>query len=150
LTQAEAQVQAESKPRPIVPYLVLPEKEGGKAYLSGSRCKSCGAAYLGPRTVCGKCLATGSFENIKFSDYGELHTFSIVYQTAPGIQVPFVAAIVDLPEGTSVRCNIEGIEPDPEKLVPLLGKRVEMYTEKIRTDREGNDVIAFKFRPAKA
>jgi len=26
---------------------------------------------------------------------------------------------------------------------------VEMYTEKVRTDREGNDVIAFKFRPAK-
>lgn len=66
----------------------------------------------------------------------------------PGLPVPFVAAIVDLPEGTSVRCNIEGIEPDPDKLVPLLGKRVEMFTEKVRTDREGNDVIAFKFRPA--
>ena len=57
--------------------------------------------------------------------------------------------VIDLPEGTSVRANIEGIEPEPDKLVSLLGKRVEMYTEKVRTDREGNDVIAFKFRPAK-
>jgi uncharacterized OB-fold protein len=147
LTQAEA--QTEKKPRPIVPYLVLAEKEGEKAYLSGSRCKSCGTAYVGSRWSCAKCFAVNSMEQIKLSDHGELHTFSIVYQTAPGIQVPFVAAIVDLPEGTSVRANIEGIEPDPDKLVPLLGKQVEMYTEKVRTDREGNDVIAFKFRPAK-
>jgi len=147
LTEAEA--QTEKKPRPIVPYLVLPEKEGEKPYLSGSRCKSCGAAYTGPRWACGKCSAVNNMEAIRFSDYGELHTFSIVYQTAPGIQVPFVAAVIDLPEGTSVRANIEGIEPEPEKLVALLGKRVEMYTEKVRTDREGNDVIAFKFRPTK-
>ena len=133
----------------MVPYLVLPEKEGGKAYLSGSKCKACGAAYVGPRMACGKCFAVGNFEDIKFSDRGELRTFSIVYQTAPGIPVPFVAAIVDLPEGTAVRANIEGIEPEPDKLLALLGKPVEMFTEKVRTDREGNDVIAFKFRPAK-
>lgn len=149
MTQAEAQAQGEKKPRPIVPFLVLPEKEGDKPYLAGTKCKACGAVYLGPRMVCGKCFAADNFEDIRFSDYGELHTFSIVHQTMPGLPVPFVAAIVDLPEGTAVRCNIEGIEPDPEKLLPLLGKRVEMYTEKVRTDREGNDVIAFKFRPAK-
>jgi uncharacterized OB-fold protein len=149
LTQAEAQVQEEKKPRPIVPYLVLPEKEGEKPYLSGSRCKSCGAVYVGRRLACGKCLAAGDFQDIKFSGKGTLFTFSIVYQTAPGIAVPFVAGVVDLEEGTGVRCNIEGIEPEPEKLLALLGKPVEMFTEKVRTDREGNDVIAFKFRPAK-
>jgi uncharacterized OB-fold protein len=147
LTQ-EAEAPAEKQQRPLVPFLVLPGREGEKAYLRGNRCKSCGAAYLGDRFACGKCSAVGNFEEIRFSDYGELHTFTIVHQTMPGLPVPFVAAIVDLPEGTSVRCNIEGIEPDPDKLVPLLGKRVEMFTDKVRTDREGNDVIAFKFRPA--
>ena len=134
---------------PMVPYLRLPEKEGDKAYLTGSKCKSCGTTYLGPRLACAKCLAVGKFDDIKFSDRGELRTFSIVYQTAPGIPVPFVAAVVDLPEGTAVRCNIEGIEPEPEKLVALLGKPVEMFTDRVRADREGNDIIAFKFRPAK-
>jgi uncharacterized OB-fold protein len=132
-----------------VPFLVLPEKEGEKPYLSGSKCRACGEVYLGPRMACGKCLAAGNFQDIKFSGKGTLFTFSIVYQTAPGIPVPFVAAVVDLEEGTGVRCNIEGIEPEPEKLVALLGKPMEMFTEKVRTDREGNDVIAFKFRPAK-
>lgn len=149
MTQAEAQSPTEKQARPIVPFLVLPEKEGEKPYLAGCKCKACGAAYLGKRWACGRCSAVENFEEIRFSDHGELHTFSVCYQTAPGIAVPFVAAIVNLPEGTSVRCNIEGVEPEPEKVLPLLGKRVEMFTEKVRTDREGNDIIAFKFRPAK-
>jgi uncharacterized OB-fold protein len=147
LTQ-ETEAPAEKGQRPIVPFLVLPEKEGEKPYLRGTKCKSCGAAYLGDRMACARCLAVGDFEDIRFSDYGELRTFTIVHQTMPGLPVPFAAAIIDLPEGTAVRCNIGGIEPDPDKLVPLLGKRVDMFTEKVREDREGNDVIAFKFRPA--
>ncbi len=146
---AEAETgTTEKQAKPIVPFLRLPDDKGGKARLIGSKCKSCGAVYLGDRLACGKCFAVGEFEEIEFSDRGELHSFTIVYQTAPGLPVPFVAAIVSLPEGTAVRANIEGIEPEPDKLVPLLGKPVEMFTEKVREDREGNDVIAFKFRPA--
>jgi uncharacterized OB-fold protein len=100
--------------------------------------------------ACGRCFAVDDFEEIRFSDHGTLRAFTIVFRTAPGIEVPFVAAIVDLPEGNSVRCNIGGVEPDGDKLRALLGKRVEMYTEKIRTDQEGNDVVAFMFRPADA
>jgi len=62
--------------------------------------------------------------------------------------VPFIAAIVDMPEGTAVRANIGGVDPEGEKVAALLGKKLEMYTEKVRTDQEGNDVIVFKFRPA--
>jgi uncharacterized OB-fold protein len=96
--------------------------------------------------ACSKCLSTEPMEMIKLSDHGELHVFSIVHQSAPGIPVPYVAAIVDLPEGVSVRCNIEGVEPDPKNL--KFGMPVEMYTEKVHTDRDGNDIIAFKFRPS--
>jgi len=64
--------------------------------------------------------------------------------------VPFIAAIVDLPQGVAVRANLGGIEPDPDKLVSLLGKKLEMYIEKVREDKEGNDVVAYKYRPVKA
>ena len=136
---------AEKTAKPILPFLHLPEEEGEKAYLAGSKCKACGAAYLGPRMACSRCLSTEPMEEIKLSDRGELHVFSIVHQSAPGTPVPYIAAIVDLPEGVSVRCNIEGVEPDPKNL--KFGMPVEMYTEKVHTDREGNDIIAFKFRP---
>jgi uncharacterized OB-fold protein len=138
----------EKKQNPIVPYLRLPASAGEKAYLWGSKCRSCGTAYLGKRMACAKCFAVGEFEEIRFGEYGTLRTFSIVHQSIPGIEVPFIAAIIDLPEGTAVRANLGGIEPDPDKLVPLLGKKLRMYTEKLREDKEGNDVIGYRYRPA--
>jgi uncharacterized OB-fold protein len=139
--------EAEKQQKPIVPYLRLPEGAGGQAYLSGVKCKACGAAYLGPRMACGKCFAVDNFEDLKFSNHGTLRAFTIVYQTAPGIEVPFIAAIVDMPEGTAVRANIGGVDPEGDKVAALLGKKLEMYTEAVRQDKEGNDVVAFKFRP---
>jgi len=147
---AEEAAQGEKKQNPIVPYLQLPKAEGEKAYLAGIKCKSCGAAYVGKRMACGKCSAVDDFEDLRFSDHGTLRAFTIVYRTAPGIEVPFIAAIIDMPEGTAVRANIGGVEPEGEKVAALLGKKLEMYTEKARTDQEGNDVIVFKFRPAGA
>ena len=136
---------AEAKEIPILSFLRLPEKEGEKAYLFGNKCKQCGTIFLGSRMACSRCLSTEPMEEVRLSDRGELHVFSIVHQSAPGIPVPYIAAIVDLPEGVSVRCNIEGVEPDPKQL--KFGMPVEMFTEKVHTDREGNDIIAFKFRP---
>ena len=143
---AEAETQ-EKQVKPILPFLHVPEDPDEKPYLAGSKCKSCGATYLGARMACSKCFSTEPMEEVKLSDKGELHVFTIVHQSAPGIATPYVAAIVDLPEGVSVRCNIEGVEPDPKNLE--FGMPVEMYTEKVHTDRDGNDIIAFKFRPAK-
>lgn len=139
--------ETEKKERPIVPFLHLPEKPGERPYLEGSRCKQCGATYLGKRMACSRCFSTEPMEQLRLSDRGELYVYSIVHQSFPGIPTPYIAAIVDLPEGVSVRCNLEGVEPDPKNL--KFGMPVEMFTEKVRTDREGNDVIAFKFRPAK-
>jgi uncharacterized OB-fold protein len=137
----------EKKQNPIVPHLRLPESAGEKAYLWGSKCRACGAAYLGRRMACARCFAVSDFDEVRFGEYGTLRTFSIVHQSVPGVEVPFIAAVVDLPEGTAVRANLGGIEPDPDKLLPLLGKKLQMYTEKVREDKEGNDVIAYKYRP---
>jgi uncharacterized OB-fold protein len=141
---AEATV-AEKARKPIVPFLRVPEDGAEKPYLLGSRCKSCSAVYLGKRMACSKCFSTEPMDEIKLSDKGELHVFSIVHQSAPGIPTPYIAAIVDLPEGVSVRCNINGVEPDPKNL--KFGMPVQMVTETVRTDREGNDVVSFSFRP---
>jgi uncharacterized OB-fold protein len=100
--------------------------------------------------ACARCFAVGDFEEIRFGEYGTLRTFTIVYQSIPTVEVPFIAVVVDLPEGTAVRANLGGVEPNPDKVVPLLGKRLQMYTEKVREDKEGNDVIAYRYRPAEA
>ena len=131
----------EKKPRPIVPFLRL----GEQPHLVGKKCGTCGAVYLGNRVACSKCSTAGGFSEIPLSTKGSLWVYSIVHQSAPGIPTPYVAAIVDLPEGVSVRCNVIDVEPDPAKI--QFGMPVEMITKKVREDREGNDVIAFFFRP---
>lgn len=141
-----AETQTATQKRPILPFLRIPDNSSEKPYLVGNKCKGCGAVYLGSRMGCSRCMSVEPMEEVKLSDRGELHVFSIVHQSAPGIPTPYVAAIVDLPEGVSVRCNIEGVEPDPKNL--KFGMPVEMYTETVHVDKEGNEIVAFKFRPA--
>ena len=145
MTQETATV-TEKKSNPIVPFLKLPENyPHGEGYFWGVVCKSCGAKYLGSRTACGKCGSTGPFEETRFSDEGEIYSFAVVHQTVPGLEAPYVAAIVDLDDGVSVRANVYGLDisnPGPA----WFGKRVKLFTEKVRVDREGNDIIAAKFK----
>jgi uncharacterized OB-fold protein len=134
--------------RPIVPFLRLPAAPGEKPYLAGRRCAACGATYLGTRLACARCCTRGSFAEVRLADRGTLWVYSIVHQSVPGVPVPYVAAIVDLPEGVSVRCNLVDVDPDPAAL--RFGMAVEMVTRTVRQDRDGNDVVAFFFRPATA
>jgi len=145
---AKEEKPTEKRAVPIVPYLKLPEGPGEEPYLWGMRCRACGSTFVGSRLACPNCTATDSLEEVRFSRRGEIWAATVVWQAPPGVPIPFVAAIVDLPEGASVRATIEGLDAsnfDPS----WLGMKVEMFTEKVRTDREGNDVIAYKFRPVK-
>jgi len=131
--------------RPIVPFLRLPES--GEPFLAGQRCDGCGAVYLGRRQACAKCLGRGPFREVPLSRTGELYVWSIVHQSFPGVPVPYVVGVVDLPEGVSVRCNLIDVQPDPTAL--RFGMKVEMTTGVSQQDKEGNDVVAFYFRPAR-
>lgn len=151
---AEGSVEGR-KQRPIIEFLRLPTAQGEKPYLVGYRCQACGATYLGEERVgCSKCTSTESPKEIRLSDHGTLYVYSIVHQSVPGVPVPYVSAIVDLPEGVSVRCNVIDIEPDPAKI--QFGMPLEMVTRKVRERKEKNaegveetiDIIAFFFKPS--
>ncbi len=131
--------------RPIVPFLRLPAD--GEPYLAGQRCGGCGAVYLGKRLACARCAATSGFTEIPLSRHGTLWVWSIVHQSAPGVPVPYVVGIVDLPEGVSVRCNVIDVPADPAAI--RFGMPLEMTTGVSQKDRDGNDVVAFYFRPRK-
>jgi len=146
MTQPRDALVADKKARPIVPYLRL-GGNGDTPHLVGQKCSACGAVYIGNRVACAKCTATGPFNEIRLSDTGTLWVYTIVYQSVPGIKTPYVAGIIDLPEGVSVNCTVIDVEPDPRK-IPF-DMKVEMVTRTVRQDKEGNDVIAFFFRPAR-
>jgi hypothetical protein len=136
---------AAGKPLPIVPYLKLPEQ--GEPYLEGFKCKTCGAVTLRSRTACANCGARNTLAPHRLSNEGKLHVFSITHRSFPGIPVPFVSAIADLDGGGSVKTNLIGIDPDPDKI--KMGMRVRVvYEVAPRKDREGNEYMTFYLRPA--
>ena len=89
-------------------------------------------------------------ETVKLSNQGELYVYSIVHRSFPGVDVPYVSAVVDLEGGGTVKGNLIGVDPDPEKI--QMGMPVEVvYKDALgRKDKEGNSYISYFFQPADA
>ena len=134
-----------NKPLPVVEYLKIPES--GEPYLEGHKCGSCGAIYVGTRNVCSKCGARDQMQVIKLAKTGKLYSFSIVHRTFPGIEVPYVSAVVDLDDGASLKGNLIGIDPDPAKIKFDMPVEVVFADALGRKDREGNSYLSFFFKP---
>jgi len=129
-----------AKQIPLVDYLVL----GDHPHLVAHECTSCGARYFDRRNACASCGRT-EFSPVEIPTEGEVRAFTIVTFAAPGVPVPYVAALVDC-GGTSVRANLINVAPDPEHVT--LGMKVKLATEAIGSDSAGTEAIGFGFEPA--
>ena len=134
-----------TKPLPVVEWLKLPE--GGDPYLEGQKCQSCSAIYLGERAVCAKCGARDQIKPEKLANTGKLYVYSIVHRSFPGIEVPYISAIVDLDGGGTVKGNLINVDADPEKI--KFGMPIEVvYKDALgRKDRQGNSYVSYFFQP---
>lgn len=124
---------------PLVDYLVL----GDEPHLVAHECTGCGARFFDRRNGCASC-GGDSFTTVPVATEGEVRAFTIVTFAAPGIPVPFVAAVVDC-GGTSVRANLVNVTPDPEHVT--LGMKVRLATYSLGTDEEGTEAVGFGFEP---
>ena len=124
---------------PLVDYLVL----DGEPHLVARQCTSCAAKFFDRRNACANCSGT-EFTTVPVATEGEVRAFTIVSMAAPGIPVPFVAAVVDC-AGTSVRANLVNVPPDPEHV--QLGMKVRLATYSLGPDADGTEAIGFGFEP---
>ena len=125
---------------PLVEYLVL----GDDPHLEANQCVECGARFFDRRNACAAC-GSETFEKAAVPTEGEVRAFTIVSMAAPGIPVPFVAAVIDC-DGTSVRGNIINCPPDPEHVT--LGMKVRLATYSMGVDSAGTAAINYGFEPA--
>ena len=125
---------------PFVDYLVL---DDGAPHLVANQCTNCGARFFDRRNACAACFGI-DFTKVAVPSEGEVRSFTIVTFAAPGVDVPFVAAVVDC-GGTSVRGNIVNCPPDPDHV--SLGMRVRLTTVPMGTDDHGTEAINFGFEP---
>ena len=124
---------------PLVDYLVL----DGEPHLVAAECTACEARYFDRRSGCARCGGP-DFRTVDVPTQGVLTTFTIVQFAAEGVDVPFVAGVVDC-GGTSVRGNVVNTPPDPEHVT--LGMRVRLTTVPVGTDSAGIEAVGYGFEP---
>ncbi len=84
-------------------------------------------------------------EEVALSRRGKLDTFTISRAVPPGsiMQAPYAIARILLPERVLITtvlasCELEALD---------IGMEMELVIEKVMEDEEGNEVMAFKFKP---
>ena len=130
---------------PVVSYLKLPED--GDPYIEGHKCSNCGSVFLGERSVCSNCSSRDTMEAVKLNNKGKLYSYSIVFRSFPGIDVPYISAIVDLDGGGTIKGNLIECEPDPEKIEFDMAVEVVFDDARRRKDADGNSYISYFFKP---
>jgi len=139
-----AVAEAEQGALPVVPWL---KQDDEGPYLEGHRCGNCGAVYLGERDNCSSCGARSGISPEKLTTRGTLYSYSIVHRSFPGVEVPYVSAIVDLEGGGTIKGNLIDVEPDPAKLVFDMPVEVVFRDALGRKDDEGNAYVSYFFKP---
>ncbi|MGY1770714.1 Zn-ribbon domain-containing OB-fold protein [Blastococcus sp. SYSU D00813] len=124
---------------PLVDYLVL---DGGPR-LVAAECTDCGARFFDRRSACASCGGL-DFRSADVPTEGVLKTFTIVSFAAKGVDVPFVAGVVDC-GGTSVKGNVVNTPPDPERVT--LGMRLRLTTVPVGVDADGVEAVGYGFEP---
>lgn len=127
---------------PLVSYLAL----DGEPRLVANECVHCGARYFDRRNACASC-GRDEFRNTDLPREGVVWTFSIVHKGGRGIDVPFVASVVDC-GGTRVRANLINVCPEPDRI--RIGMPVRLVTYSLGIDSAGAEAIGFAFEPSPA
>lgn len=125
-----------------------PASSGAEPRLIASQCRSCGELFFPKKEngLCGYCQSN-ELEEVELSGRGEVYSYTVVTQRPSEFykgEVPYVLGFVELPEGIRIETLFTGCDPGALHL----GMDVEMVIERLHQDENGNDVMAYKFRPA--
>jgi len=138
-------------PRPAFPFIIL--DEAGRPGLVAQKCTACGATYAdSDRVACGKCCARAdALQSFTPAMEGTLHSAVIVRRGFPGVDVPFISAVVDLDGGPTLKGTLRNTAGfTPEDAAPGLRVRVCFDDALGRKDKDGNGYIAHYFEPVSA
>ncbi|MGO9496015.1 MAG: Zn-ribbon domain-containing OB-fold protein [Solirubrobacteraceae bacterium] len=106
------------------------------------RCTDCGYYTHPPSPRCPRCLGD-DVAPAPVSGRGRVYTFTVNRRAwSPGLEVPYVIAIVELEEQSDLRLMTNIVGCDPGEVEIDMPVRVEF--------REQGDVYAPVFRPTKA
>ncbi len=114
----------------------------GRPYIEAFRCPDCGAVVTEQTMACRACATRTPPEPFRAKETAKLHTWSVVHRSYPGIEVPFVSAIVDLDGGPTLKGTVRVA---PEALREGLPLRLVYDDAGGAKDKDGAPYIGFHF-----
>jgi uncharacterized OB-fold protein len=134
---------------PAVPgFFTMPPEE---PHLIGSKCPSCGNYFFPAVESCRnpRCSKTEPVEKVLLSRRGKLYSFTINHYVPPIMHVPdpfvpYANGLIELPEGIRVTTLI-GTGYDQNNL--KVGMEMEMIIDTLYEDKDGNEVVSWRFLP---
>ena len=129
-------------------YFTIPDEEGEAPRLLGSRCPNCGEHFFPRRLVCAKCLHEGC-EDVLLGPRGRLYTYTYVHVPLFGKKDAKVEGYgvgqVDLPEGPRIQSILLG-----DRNAFDFGMELELDFETLGENKDGDQVVIYRFRPVDA
>jgi uncharacterized OB-fold protein len=111
--------------------------------LLGSRCGGCGATAFPPREFCPACRAVDGLGPVALSPRGRVHSFTVVRQAPPGVEVPYVLAWIDLPpDRVRLMATLVGLAPEEV----ALDLPAELELTAFGTAEDGVELLGYRFR----
>ena len=122
-------------------------EDGTDGVLLGQKCRECGEVFFGQPQFCLKCTSA-NLEPVDLSREGVLTTYTIVRQAPPGWQgdVPYLLGTVKLPEGPRIASEVVDCAAEDLKA----GLAVRLMVRVGGQDKDGNEVVVYKWRPGSA
>ena len=121
----------------------------GEQKLMGSRCQSCGALHLPPRSLCPACYED-ELDWEQISGKGTLVAFTTVHiaptamiEAGYGRNNPYCTGIVQLDEGPSISAQITGVDPAAPDQIEV-GMAVQVAFVQRGEGEEGTTYLAFE------
>ena len=126
--------------------------KAGQAHLIGNQCQTCGDYFFPTVYACRnpRCMSK-DLKEVLLSRAGKLWSFTTGYYLPPppyrpkGTFTPYGLAVVELPREKVMVLGQVASDVDSGRL--KVGMEMEMVLEVLQEDPEGNEVIAWKWRP---
>ena len=119
-------------------------EDGTRGVLLGKKCQDCGQNFFGAPQFCLKCTSA-NLKPVELTGEGVVTTYTIVRQAPPGWQgdVPYLLATVRIPEGPHIASEVVDCPEEDLKV----GLAVELTMRVGGTDKNGNEIVVYKWRP---
>jgi uncharacterized OB-fold protein len=83
----------------------------GEPWVRAYRCADCDAVATVPTVACRRCFSRSAPKAFRATNQGRLFTWSVVERSYPGVEVPFISAIVDLDDGLALKGTLRAVDP---------------------------------------